>query len=305
MPTPTAPNDNPNEPGDDRPIDTRPFLCIPYWNSPRFPGDEPDTGVVRPLPGDVISWECPGITTSPYEPGEPLDVTVDVRNAGHGNAAVVATVVVYWADPTVGFSHPTFLGAATVPVRPRGGFATTPTIRGLIPATAPNHVCLLAMVTHSLDLAKPVPDPINDRHWAQRNLVAAAAKQGGPLILPFFAANPFRTEEMFEVRVRALDRRRLELVALRNKVEPAEGQARVQLLDDRGRPLTDMGNEAVARLALGPQKRRGYSLRLQVDALPAHQVTAVEAELHVMRDPSQLVGSLGFVIEGGETDRPL
>jgi hypothetical protein len=64
----------------------------------------------------VISWECPGIHASPYSPGEQLQVTVDVRNSGGGSATVIATVVVYWADPTVGFSNPTFFAATTVAV---------------------------------------------------------------------------------------------------------------------------------------------------------------------------------------------
>src|SRR5262245_30678142 len=92
----------PNAPGsDDGPDDTRPYLCIPYWETPRFPGDPVDIGQLRPLTAGVISWECPGIHASPYLPGDQLQVTVDVRNSGHGSATAITTVVVYWADPTV------------------------------------------------------------------------------------------------------------------------------------------------------------------------------------------------------------
>src|SRR5262249_38228589 len=156
------------------PVDTRPFLSIPYWEAPRFAGDAVDIGTVRPLPGGTISWDCQAIHASPYTPGTVLNVRVDVRNSGPGNATAIPTVIVYWSDPTVGFAHPLFLGATTVaapPMRDRfqPGFVTTAVISGTIPAGAPDHICLLAVVTHGLDKAGSVPDPINDRHWAQRN----------------------------------------------------------------------------------------------------------------------------------------
>src|SRR4051812_40615837 len=84
--------------------DTRPHLCIPYWNAALGAGGTWDTGDVRPLPGSVVSYLCDSIHAGPYTPGQPLDVVVDVRNAGGGNAASIATVVVYWADPTAGFA---------------------------------------------------------------------------------------------------------------------------------------------------------------------------------------------------------
>src|SRR5215213_4651224 len=292
---------------DDRPGDTRPYLCIPYWETSRFAGDPVDIGQIRPLPTGplptgVISWECPGIQTTPYLPGQELQVTVDVRNSGQGSATAIATVVVYWAVPTVGFAKPSFFGATTVaaptmrdPMVP--GFASA-TMSGVIPVTAPNHICLLAYVTHSLDKANPVADPIGDRHWAQRNLIAVSTKTS-PIIIPFFAANPFDTEELFELRVRALDRRTLELFALRMKFEPGEVQPRLRLVDGLARPMTDQTSEARLRLALGSHRQRQYSLMLDLDRqLAPYQLTAIEVVLYQSKNRERPVGSLGIVVRG-------
>ena len=296
--------DTSNEPGDKEPVDTRPFLCLPYWEAPRFPGDQVDIGIVRPLPGDVIWWDCPGIHASPFEPGSPLQVSVDVRNSGPGNATPVATVVVYWAVPTVGFAHPTFFGLTTVALPPcrdpfRQSFVTTTRMTAVIPANAPNHICLLALVTHGLDKGGAVPDPIGDRHWAQRNLIAASASAGKPLNFAFFAANPFANEGEFELRVHVLSGPALELVALRMRAEPSEVWPHFQLVDDQGKPVTDWASEASIRLALGSYQARKYSLALQLGQVLSHQVAVVEAVLYLsMKDRQAPVGSLGFVVGG-------
>jgi hypothetical protein len=237
-------------------------------------------------------------------PGQDLQVTVDVRNSGLGSATVVATVLVYWADPTVGFAKPSFFGATTVaaptmrdPMVP--GFVSA-TLNGVIPASAPNHVCLLVCVTHSLDVAKAAADPIGDRHWAQRNLFTVATKLS-PIIVSFLVANPFETQDMFDLQARTLNLRELELFAMRMKFEPSEIQPRMQLLDDQGRPVSDLGREAQTRLALGPHGRRRYSMVLHVEQhMPAHQLTAVEVILYQNKDQRRAVGSLGIVIFGDD-----
>jgi hypothetical protein len=179
MPTPAP------QPGSTDPGDIRPYLCIPYWEAPRVPGDPVDIGVLRPLPSGppplgVVSWECPGIHAGPFSPGANLDVTVDVRNSGGGSATAIVTLVVYWAIPTVGFSKPTVFGATTVAVPPMRdpsvpGFVSA-SFSGVIPASAPDHICLLAVATHALDAAGTVVDPVNDRHWAQHNLLAVTPR---------------------------------------------------------------------------------------------------------------------------------
>lgn len=313
QPTMHASNtEHPKRP-EDEPSDTRPFLCIPYWESPRFLGDSVDTGQIRPLPGDVISWECPGIHASPYRPGEVLEVIVDVRNSGHGNATSVATVVVYWADPCVGFAQPTLFGVASVaaptlrdPVTPG---VVSVTLRAVIPPTAPKHICLLAYVTHSLDRAPVSPDPCNDRHWAQRNLIAVnmGAYQ---VLIPFMVANPSSgsEDEEFDLQVRALDRHALELRALRKNLEPGGGHLRFRLLDAQGVAVTDHGEETQARLTVRSQGRKRLSLLIEVDAhWQPHQVVVAEVLLF---QRERLVGSLGIELQGdpeslqGEEEHP-
>jgi hypothetical protein len=309
MPTPADQNPAPpQKPRSDKgPGDTRPYLCIPYWEAPRSSGDSVDIGQLRPLPSGpppsgVVSWECPGIHPGPYSPGEQLQVIVDVRNSGGGSATVVATVVVYWADPSVGFAKPTFFGATTVaaptmrdPSMP--GFVSA-TLSGVIPATAPDHICLLACVTHSLDLAGTAPDPINDRHWAQHNLIAVSPHIF-PVILPFIVGNPLAAEHVFALTMRPLDRRSLEAFALRKNLEPGQGQIRLSLMDGLGHSLTDVSNEAHIPIILAPHGRQRYALRLEVEMKPSpHELLAIEVLLYHGKDQQKPVGSLGIVING-------
>jgi hypothetical protein len=133
------------------------------------------------------------------------------------------------------------------------GFVST-TLTAVIPATAPNHICLLACVTHSFDQAKPTANPFYDRHWAQRNLFSVSVKNQ-PMIVPFFAANPLDVGGLFDLQVRSLDRRTLELFAKRMELESSEVQPRLMLLDEVDRPLTDWVKEAQVRLELGPGDR--------------------------------------------------
>jgi hypothetical protein len=295
-----------DEPGQgDGPGDTRPYLCIPYWETPLSPGGPVDIGEARPLPGTVISWECPGIHASAFQPGAELNVTVDVRNSGGGSATAIATVLLYWAIPTAGFAKPTFFGVATVAAPPMrdalvAGFVSA-SFSGVIPASAPDHICLLACVTHSLDQAKPVADPINDRHWAQHNLIAQSQK-ADPMAFPFFAGNPFSQEAAFGLVVRALDRARLDRLASDLKLEPAEGTTRLQLLDGLGHPITDVGEEARTQLTLNPHGQRPYSLVLRLGRqLAGHQMNAFETILTVNRTGNPAVGSLGIVILGNDS----
>jgi hypothetical protein len=103
--------------------------------------------------------------------------------------------------------------------------------------------------------------------------------------------------------VRTLDRRQLELFAMRMKFEPSEIEPRMQLLDGQGRPVSEPGREVQARVALGPHGRRRFSMVIHVEQhLPAHQLTAVEVILYQDKDQQRAVGSLGIVIFGDEVD---
>ena len=222
-----------------KPVDHRPFLFIPYWKMPLSPSLPADNGVKRPLPGAVISWLCDGIHAGPYFPGQTLNVTVDIGNAGGGNNTSLATVVVYWADPTVGFVKPTFFGATLVAVPPRGGSATTSTISAEIPEWARDHICLLAVVNHPLDAAGSVVNPVGDRHWAQRNLTAVAAPISQPLQFVFTAANPFFEEAEFVLFAQPLDERRLAALGLRLKATPVVAEMLLMLQDHKARLLRE------------------------------------------------------------------
>lgn len=176
--------------------DTRPFLTIPYW----VPGD---SGEQRPLPGNVLWYMCSGIRTSTYQPGEVLEVTVDVRNSGGSNTPSLAQVTVWWSNPTLGFviQPENLIGFRQVAVQPQGGRATTSAMAKRIPGGAPDHICLLARVSHSLDPAPAVPDPVNDRHWAQRNISVVTPKAPGPVTVLFDVANPMQDAAQFTIRI--------------------------------------------------------------------------------------------------------
>lgn len=291
---------NPNEHGEG-PADTRPFLCIPYWTGPITADPKWDIGQDRPLPNEVVSYACESIHTSAYTPGQPLDVTVDVRNSGGGNSTAIVTVAVYWADPTVGFAHPTFFAATAVPVPPSGRisptFMSTPTMTATIPATAPDHICLVVVVSHPQDRAPTACDPINNRHWAQHNLQAVPAAVGAPAIFPFMVANPFDVGRSFELQIGPVDERRALLVAREFQTEPSNIEARMRLLDAHGAEVSNDGQRIQASVQLGPLEQRQFQLLIEIDSdVPTGQSAAVEAELFDQIQEGHLVGSLGLVL---------
>ena len=288
-----------NEHSDDS-IDTRPFLFIPYWTTPMFPGDPGDTGTTRPLPSGVISWLCNGIHASAYSPGQPLDVQVDVGNFGAGNATSLVTVLVYWSEPIAGtFSKPTLFGATSIAVPPRGAIERSSVISGIIPSWSP-HVCLFALVTHNLDKPGPILDPIGDRHWAQHNLQAVTVSPKKIVHLSFAVGTPQLERGRFEVQIRALDERKMETLAERFKATPRLRleSLRIQLLDDTGRGLTELSSTATLPTNLGQRGRRGLHLTLQMEErLEEHEFAAIEVVLNrSSEERSELVGSLGVVM---------
>lgn len=282
--------------------DTRPYLCIPYWTAP-LGGGTWDTGNVRPLPGAVVSYLCDAIHAGPYTPGQPLDVTVDVRNSGGGNAAAVVTVVMYWADPTAGFAKPKFFSACAVavpPTRTTPGSTPTPRMTAMIPATAPAHVCLLVAVSHPQDGAGTVCDPVGDRHWAQRNIQAAAVAPGAPALMPFTAGNPFAREGEFVLQVAPADRRRAVLVARELGAEAGDAPANLRLLDAGGAELGEAGREVRVSVGLGPREERAFQMLAEVGGdLPRGQTIVLEAILFD-RSGERVTGSLGLVLTAPE-----
>jgi len=251
------------------------------------------------LPGAVVHYLCDAIHAGPYTPGRPLDVTVEVRNSGGGNSAAVVTVVVYWADPTVGFATPTFFAASVVvvpPSRTAPASTTTPKMTAVIPASAPPHVCLVVAISHPQDRAGTVCDPVGDRHWAQRNLQAAAVAPGAPALLPFMVANPFDREGSFNLKVGPADRRHAERVAREVGTEPGDVPATLRLLDTDGAQLGEDGRQVRASLGLGPREARRFQVLVEVGAdVPPGQSVGLEAYL-LDQSEDHVVGALGMVL---------
>ena len=280
------------------PPDTRPYLCVPYWTTPLTPGGSWDNGEQRPLPSAVVSYLCPAIRPGPYRPGEPLSVTVDVRNSGGGNSAAMATVVVYWADPTIGFASPHFFAATAVSVMP-GRTApltsTTATMTATIPASAPEHICLLVAVSHAADRAGKAADPVGDRHWAQRNLVAVPAAPGAPALIPLTVANPFAEGGAFFVHLRPTEYERARLVARELGTIPADASVIIRLLDVDGGLVTEEGREVHLSMDLRGHQKRRFQVLLDLPAeLEEGRSVGIDALLFSSNE--QLCGSLGMVL---------
>jgi hypothetical protein len=290
-----------NTPDDqEHPSDTRPFLCIPYWTVPLAPGGTWDIGQERPLPDGVLSYACDAVHAGPYAPGTPLDVSVDIRNSGGGNSPAIATVVVYWADPTVGFAKPNFFAASTVAApssRNAPASVTTPKMTSVIPATAPDHICLLVCVSNPQDRAGTVCDAINDRHWAQRNLIAVHALVDTPVVFPLTVANPFAEGRTLELLVGPIDERRARAVAAEFRTEPSGAAMTLHLLNADGTPVSAQGRQILVPVQLGPLEQRRFQLLIEIDSdLPAGRSAAVEAQLLDPNRDRRPVGSLCVVV---------
>jgi hypothetical protein len=284
--------------GNEGPPDTRPYFCIPYWTKPLTSGGHWDTGQQRPLPGSVVFYLCESIQSSAYTPGHELHVTVAVRNSGGGNSASIATVVVYWADPTAGFAKLNFFGATTVAVMPdllTPSTATTPTMTATIPADAPQHICLLAIVSHPQDKAGTVYDPIGDRHWAQRNLVAVAAAPGAPALVPFKLANPFPNEAELTLQIAPADRQRAAIVARALGLEDADPPLTLRLLDEKGSEIGEAGEQVVQHFPLKGRAQVGLQVMVEVaeDIRPG-TIGIVEALVLDSTQEGRVVGALGI-----------
>lgn len=272
--------------------ESRPFFVIPYWPpTATTPGD---SGSTRPVPTTVPWYSCGGIRTSTYQPGQVLEVAVDVRNFGGSNTPSLAEVTVWWADPTLGFlvKPENLIGFRTVDVPPRGGAATTTPMAKQIPADAPDHICLLARVSHRLDTAAPLPDPVNDRHWAQRNLMVVNVSPGTPAVVPFLVSNHLADAATFGID--------LHLAPHTPMLAGADGV--------QGHPILDVRST----LRMGGQVGEG-SLHTEVD-LAAGETMSVEVEIlvpdleggsFVAFEISQnlgdtVLGGLGVVLVAGE-----
>jgi hypothetical protein len=264
--------------------DSRPFLTIPYGPA--------DTGEVRPLPGSFTWWLCGGIRTSTYQPGEVLEVVVDVRNSGGANSASLAQVTVWWSDPALGFVivPENLIGFRQVAVPPRGGTATTATMSRRMPPDAPNHICLIARISHPLDPAAQTPDPVNDRHWAQRNLSVVTTPGGAPAVVTFTAANPTMDAADWLLRIAPV-RDAGRFVGLDQVVgEPQDDVFAVMRVDGEvGEGVLEFS------IALEPGERRTFDAELEVQGLEPGRFAVFEVS-QSQPEREQVFGGIGVVV---------
>jgi hypothetical protein len=277
------------------PLDVRPHFVIPYWTNTLPSGERPDTGDTRPLPAEVVSYFCPAIHTSAFMPGTDLTVEVDVCNFGDGNTPSLAQVTVWWSIPTGVFipdaDHR--IGVSVIPVNPRGGSATTPPMTRMIPADAPSHICLLVSVTHPLDLAGSTPNPVMDRHWAQRNLMVVTAVPGVPILIPVMATNPLDDPAEFVLWANPVPE--MYYAGLADEIE---GEV-VQL--DALFTFNEEGQEENEPRPLYPlqmegREQRPLTLSIMMDQVPeTGQYVAFEVTQTLGRE--QLLGSLAIIVK--------
>ncbi|HKO92822.1 MAG TPA: hypothetical protein VJU61_16820 [Polyangiaceae bacterium] len=292
-----------------------PSLFIPYWTKPLANGLPRDDGTVRPLPDDVASgvvgWLCPSIQTTEYTPGADLTVRVEVGNTGGGSASSLAIVSVWWSEPHAAFSKSDLklLGTVTIAVPPRGQTRVSPAITGVI-ATASEHVCVLARVTHPLDALDPAHqppiDPHGSRHWAQRNLLHASPSTK-PMTFPFLVGNPFQREEEFELRVRPVGEATLGDLARMVGADPVILQdIRAAFVDTRDliRSATREVRESHS-LVLGAGVTRSLAVSIELSEMPSRGEFSAFQILQYRRGDRRIVGSLGVIVEadGNAYDR--
>jgi hypothetical protein len=164
------------------------WLVIPYYAG--------DMGA-RPLPSSIPFWTCSSIKIngSPYA-GQPLtadqpfNLTLDAIN--YGTATTAALCVFYWASPTTAFtgSNVHLLGQAVFAGGlARGALATSQSTSVTLPDGTPQHICLLAEVTSSPDVAPQDYSAATDRHWGQQNIQVVDAASGGQIRVVFTMAN--------------------------------------------------------------------------------------------------------------------
>ncbi|WP_155888495.1 hypothetical protein [Inquilinus limosus] len=280
-------------PKDERRQDSRPFLVIPYWSE--GPTSDGDNGSIRPLPPaiqpGVVYYACPSIQTSPYVPGQPLTVTVEVGNFGGANTPSLAQVTVWWSEPTTGFviEPGKLIGFQSIPVEPRRRSPSRPMTK-VIPSDAPDHICLLARVSHQYDRAGSVADPINDRHWAQRNLSVVAVKGQLSVELDFFAGNPLKHAGNFVLEVRELSPERLRFLGEELQCKSVSSFGHARLVKNEREADNQIGVE------LEPAERRRVQLQVEMaQPLARGQFSAVEI---IQRHGKILVGALAVAIVG-------
>lgn len=271
-------------------------LVIPYFHGDRGLPD-------RPIPDPW--YYCPSIrvtgTPGPftYTPGSPMNVTVDVANYGAGTSVAAAGVVVWWADPTSGFTTLNWFGQAVVAVPSHGTYvARTKPITGTIPASAPPHVCLLARVT-ALASSLPqdaTPDPINEPHWAQLNLTTHPVEpEQTDFAFTWQAGNPGTERASYRLLARPADETALQSLAHSLHATPVT-------MPDMDLRIEE-GEGPVATVDLDGGERQDMHLSGTLSrALDRGTFTVVEVtQFDVTENPDGVpVGAVGLIIQPEE-----
>lgn len=199
------------------------YLFIPYFDG--------DIGA-RPLPANVLSYLCPNILVNgasyngkPLQKGQTVGLSVKICNLGTKVARNVITRI-YWANPTVGFLRSqiakNILAQVQTPVLPTGGsIITTEETPWTIQDYIPEHVCLVAEVTNSQDLAPNSIDVSIDHHFAQQNLNVIKVTPGQKLLFPIQIAQ-LVNDRQFKIHTRPVTGMQLELLAREIEARPAQ-----------------------------------------------------------------------------------
>lgn len=289
------------------------FMVIPY-----FTGDRGRDGIERPLstPSNppVVPYLCPAITVmtggipgpAVFMPGEDLEVAVTVSNYGGGTMNAPANVAVFWSDPTTGFTKTTLLGQAPVVVPTKGGIETSPIIKGKIPVLAPKHICLLARVTAPGDyITKTTIEPANDRHWAQLNLNAITVATDQTFQFTFWAGNPFKETEVFELVARPVNERTVHILARQLGIQPTiVDNLDIQLATIHEDYLQGARENNGGRLTLElkPNSRQAIHLVGKVDGrLEKGCFTVVEVLQNSRGYNEATIGSIGIIVKPENT----
>ncbi len=264
------------EPAKPEPVST--FIVVPY-----FPGDRGRPGVERPLPAGVVPWLCSSIVVNGqaggvFKPGEPTHVTVAVANWGAGTGAAPVQVSLWWVDPSTGFTNPTLFGQTVVAVPTGGQVCISPVITGIIPESAPSHVCLVARVSSPFDI--PTGGAILpgiERHWAQHNLVEATSDSDGGFQHSIRLVNPFDRAIAFDVRIQPLETKALRALGETLRAKFVDVTRQVESLSlhlaAEGKPLRRLSREPAEKLAARMKWKTLDLHRVKLGAHESREVT--------------------------------
>ncbi len=281
------------------------YLVIPY-----FSGDKGRPSIERPLSSSIVSWLCPSIVVNgqpgknQFKRGEPTSVTVDVANWGAGALSAPVVVQLWWSDPSTGFTKKNLFGQSVVIAPTGGGVRRSPAIVGVIPASAPPHICFLAHVTSPLDNGTPgaLAHPVNDRHWAQLNVAEVTTTVGQQFQFMVWVGNPMRRASTFAVEVRAVSRELLPaLERIRRGTLTRPDRASLRLFElRRGGGDEICGGEREDRYAvtLEPGERRAVHM---IGELPANTEPGTSAAFEIVQsvgehDGQRVVGAVGLIV---------